>query len=402
MIEIGGGVIKRVESQSSDEASTEPLYHWSPRHESKFESIYIETQATFNCWDAIRIGETKTRSACPLDLTRYRKESQQFLSNLGTVTEYWELAERHVTLQAGYYAVFQFGNTYARKHGTTVKQQIIEQWSLMPNIHMLDAQWGLQVSLCTGVAKRVSLRTLIEGSILGHIDTLHQSQWQRMLPMAQEAFRGSIDFGSWVEGLNAEEKSCLIAIIAYALELLRYTGVDREGKALSILWPHKTSASYGIKFRCEGLNGWARILHDTQSCATFAAVTPLCFEGHNHKCRNMVVPPWEAAGGFLSTAMCRDLTAAKPAVAIPSHLRLEDGQKYWIGKIGGDYWVAVRRTKDGDVRLSVKHNRFPKFVSQTLFHFDVIRERPDLDFDAEDVVVGGDEDGHVAKPRYCP
>lgn len=212
--------------------------------------------------------------------------------------------------------------------------------------------------------------------------------------MAQEAFRGSTDFGSWVARLAADEKSCLIAVIAYALELLKYTDVDREGKALSVRWPHKASTSYGIKFKCEGLNGWVRILHDTESCATFAAVTPLCFEGHDHKCRDMVAPLSQAAGGFLSTAMCRHLTAERSKVAVSSSLRLEDDQKYWIGKTCGDYLVVVRRTKDGDVRLFVKHNPYPKIVSLKVFKFNVIRERPSEDFDAEDVVVWGGEDGH--------
>ena len=83
----------------------------------------------------------------------------------------------------------------------------------MPKIQMLDAPWGLQVNLCTGVARRVSLRSLIEGSILAHIDTLHHSQWKKMLPKAREVSRGSIDFDSWIKGLSAREESCLIAII---------------------------------------------------------------------------------------------------------------------------------------------------------------------------------------------
>ena len=154
------------------------------------------------------------------------------------------------------------------------------------------------------------------------------------------------------------------------------------------------SASYGIKFKCEDLNGWARILHDTESCATFAAVAPLCFEGHNHKCRNMATPFWQAAGGFLSTAMCRHLTAEKSTAAASSSLRLENGQKYWIGKTGGGYLVVVRRTRDGDVRLFIKHNPYPKIVSQKVFKFSVVRERPSVYFDAEDVVVWEGEDGH--------
>ena len=44
-------------------------------------------------------------------------------------------------------------------------------------------------------------------------------------------------FGTWVEGLNANQSQSLIAVIAYVLGLLKNTGVDCEGKALSVLSP---------------------------------------------------------------------------------------------------------------------------------------------------------------------
>ena len=387
-IEIGGGVIRR---KSTHEYMTEPLYHWSSQYDSYDK---MRKEGTFNLWDGIRIGGIWTRLDCPLDLERYRQESQHILSNLGTGTDYWELAERQVALQAGYYTVLQLGNTYVRKFGKTVKQQIIEQWSLMPHINILDVPWGLQVSLCTGVARRVSLRTLIEGSLLTQIDTLQHDQWQKILPKAQAAFRGSIDLDSWIEGLNTNEKSCLISIIAYVLGILKHTGVDREGKSLSVLWPHKSNGSYGFKLRCDGRNSWTRILHDSESCATFAAVTSLCFEGHNRECRNLAVPSWQEAGGFLSTAVCPDLTAGKYTAATLSQLRLEEGQRYWFGKIGGEHYVVVRKIKDGDVYLFVRRNRIPKAVAQKVVGRKVLREKPDVTFEAVDVLVLGDEGGH--------
>lgn len=388
-IELGGGVVRRVVSQSREEDQTEPLCHWSPQYD-KYKGM--RTQATFSCWDGIRIGRITTRLDCPLDPERYRKKSEQVLANLGTTPDYWQLAERQVALQAGYYAVFQFGNTFARKFGVTIKQQILEQWSLKPSIHNLDVPWGLQVSLCTRVARRVSLRTLIGDSILSHIDTLEYGQWQTMLPKAQEAFRGLIDFDNWIEGLCTNEKSCLIAVIAYALRLLKSSGVDRNAKALSVLWPHKNNESYGIRISHDGSNSWARMLVDSESCATFAAVTSLCLEGHGHKCRNVAFPSWQEAGGFLSTAVCQDSTAEKHMMAMPScsrKLTLEDGQRYWVGKVGGDHLVSVHKKGIRDVCLSVRDNRIPKAVSKLLVK-NVIREKPGVTFDAEDVLVVGD------------
>ena len=386
-IEIGGGVIKPVCSRNINHDPTKLLFHWSRRLESYNE---MRRLPTFSSGDEIQIGAINVNSACPLDLEKCRNSagSQELLCNLGTQANYWELAERQIAFQAGYYTILQVGNTYARKLGRTVKQQVIEQWSLLPNLRMLAVPWGLRISLCTGVAKRISLRKLIEDSMFAHVDTLKYEQWHKMVPGARAAFQGSIDLKTYIEGLSSDEKICLIAIIGYILDLLKNTGVDRKGEYLSILWPDALSTSYGIKVQCNEKNAWTRILRDSESSATFAAVTSTCLEGHDCTCRNMVTPPWQDYGGFLSTAVCHDLTAQRAMGNTRSNLlHLEDGQRYWVGKIGGDCWVIVREAKDGEMHLSVKCNRFPKMLSQKLVGRNIIRERPDVTFKAENVIV---------------
>ena len=389
-IEIGGGVIKPVYFGRIKHDLTKPLFHWSSRLESYNE---IRTLPTFSSADEIQIGAININSACPLDSDKCRNKagSQQRLCNLGTQANYWELAERQVAFQAGYYTILQVGSVYARKLGRTIKQQMIEQWSLLPNLRSLVVPWGLQISLCTGIAKRVSLRKLIEDSVFAHIDTLKYEQWHKMLPGARAAFQGSIDLEAYVEGLSSDEKICLIAIIGYILDLLKHTGVDRKRAYLSILWPDALSTSYGIKIPCNEKNAWTRILQDSESSATFAAVTSMCFEGHDRTCRKMVTPPWQDYGGFLSTAVCHDLTAQRAMAYTPSDLlHLKDGQRYWVGKVGGDFWVVVREANDGDMHLFVKCNRFPKMLSQKLVGRYVIRERPGVGFEAEDVLILGE------------
>ena len=390
-IEIGGGVVRPVHSEATDHDPLIHLYHWSSQYDSYDEMRILPT---FSLWDEIEIGAININSACPLDPEKCRKDSQHFLYNLGTRRDYWQLAERQIAFQAGYYTVFQVGNVYTRKLGKTIKQQIIEQWSLFPNLRMLVVPWGLQVSLCTGIAKRVSLRKLIEDSMFIYVDTLKYEQWHEMLPSARAAFQGSTDLESWIKGLSNDEKICLIAVIGHILELLKNTGVDHKGEYLSILWPDASFSSYGVKIKCNDMNAWTRILHDSESCATFATVTSTCLEGHNHACRKMVAPSWRNCGGLLSTAICRDLTTGRVTEDTSSRLQLEDGQRYWIGKVSGDYWVVVRKTKGGDVHLIVKCNRFPKVLSQTFWKSNVIREMPDVNFEAIDVLVLGSIAGY--------
>ena len=380
---------KELDTRDLEDRSTEshlsmPVFHWSPKYGSYEE---LRSQPTFSCWDWLRIGAITTNMNCPLRPDKSREQSQDRLSNLGTEADFWELSERQVALQAGYYTLLQVGNTYARKLGRTIKQQIIEEWSMFPNIHTLNALWGLQVSLCTGIAKRVSLLHLIQDSLLVHVEPLKHDQWHNMLPKAKAAFQGSINIDHWIKGLDAEEKVCLIATITYILGLLRHTGLNREGTSLSVLWPHPSNISYGIKVPCDKRTFWARMMQDTDSCATFAAVTSLCFEGNNHNCRNMSAPPWLEDTVFLSTAVCRNITATTLAPKTLDPWRLEEGKRYWIGRAGGDCWVLVRRNSKGEPQLFIRINRFPKVLSHSLWKLDVLRERPDTTFVAEEVIV---------------
>ena len=384
--ETDSGETKTKELRSTEGHLDMPMFHWSPKYGSYME---LKTQPTFSCWDWLRIGALNTNLDCPLRPDECRKKSQQRLSNLGTEADFWELSERQAAFQAGYYTVFQVGNTYARKLGRTVKQQIIEQWSMFQDIHTLDVLWGLQVSLCTGLARRVSLLHLIQDSLLDHVNPLKHERWHKMVPEVRAAFRGCINIDYWIMGLDSEQKIDLIAIITYVLGLLRHTGLDRDGKSLSVLWPSRSNISYGIKIPCDRRTLWPRLMQDTESCATFAAVTSSCLEGHNHDCRNMNAPPWLEDTAFLSTAVCRDLTAMNSAPRAVDHWRLEDGKRYWIGKAGSGFWVLVRKNSKDEPQLFVRGNRFPKVLSLSynVLKLDIIRERPDASFEAEEVIV---------------
>lgn len=375
---------KTGEHRSTEGHLNMPVFHWSPQYGSYQE---LKTQPTFSCWDWLQIGAISKNLNCPLRPDQTREQSQQRLSNLGTEADFWDLSERQVAFQAGYYTLLQVGNTYARKLGRTIKQQIIEEWSLFPSIYTLNVLWGLQVSLCTGIAQRVSLLQLIQDSLLVHIEPLKYEQWHKMLPNVKAAFQGSIDIDHWIKGLDTEGKGCLIATITYVLGLLKHTGLNREGKSLSVLWPHSSNLSYGVKIPCDKRTFWARMVQDTDSCATFAAVTSSCFEGHNHNCRNMFAPSWLEGTVFLSTAVCRDITAMNLAPKTLDPWRLEEGKRYWIGKAGGDCWVLIHKNNQGEPQLFVRGNRFPKVLSHSLWKLNVLRERPDTSFVAEEVIV---------------
>ena len=86
--------------------------------------------------------------------------------------------------------------------------------------------------------------------------------------------------------------------------------------------------------------------------------------------------------------MSRVLTPGSTCEATPVHWELKDGQQCWIEKAGGDVWVYTTKEPNSDTQLRVKVNHFPKGLS--IFRdWQVLRERQDVEFQAEEVVVFG-------------
>ena len=176
----------------------------------------------------------------------------------------------------------------------------------------------------------------------------------------------------------------------FFLEVLKDTGVDREGKRLRLLWPDESSLSHAISLKCDKSNLWARVLQDSPSCATFAALTSTCLEAPSHNCKKNPAPIWTGKGALLSTAVCRVLVPGGSGVLGlgNSHWELQNGQRCWIGKPGSEVWVYTSKTPNSEAQLTVKINRFPKGLS-ILRDWQVLRERQDSAFEAEEVVVYG-------------
>jgi hypothetical protein len=383
-VRIGGGTIARASGPSGSlSSSRREMYHWSRFQETNYDNL-----ATFDIRVPIEIGGVSVQASCALDAQKCRRQSESYLINLGTEIDHWKLVERQLFFQGGQYVGLQVGNIYSKIKGRSLKTILLDTWKIMPDFRLLLQPWGLQVSLCTGVAQRVSLKTLLKELMFAYIDGLCLEDWDEIKTDVRSAFSGAIDYVEWTTGLQGSQRDCLIKVITFFLEILKDTGVDREGNELRMLWPHETSLSHAISLKCSKCNLWARVLKDSPSCATFAAVTNICLEAPGHKCKKNSAPTWTGQGALLATAVSRVLIPGSLAVSEAVQWELKNGQQCWIEKAGGDIWVYTTKTPNSDTQLRVKINRFPKGLS--LFReWQILRERQDASFEAEEVVVFG-------------
>lgn len=167
----------------------------------------------------------------------------------------------------------------------------------------------------------------------------------------------------WFDTLTPALRETAIHIVRSMLEILKDTGIDRNGEELVIAWVRKDSPYSCLRLRCEKTSLWARILADSEDCATFACITPLCLEIERHKCRGMKVAPWHNVTNLLDTAVCpqlsnREITTVTNTIA---SWKLQHQVSYWIGKSGSNLIAKVWLTnEDTEPRLVIRQKVIPE------------------------------------------
>jgi hypothetical protein len=332
-IAIGGGVVKPTAANSK-------TLHWSsdidPRHGFSIR---------FGSKEKVLIaGSVEVNVSCQANKSERWSSFIGSLENLGTTPDYWKFTE----FQAGVAVMgqqfaggqFQFNKTWTWHPGNSWKQQHLSLTANELHISELDRPWGLQVSACTGVARRVPLRMLLADMMPVIAENLALPLgWtilrQRGILTALE--QGGQYFALWYNELcnlpNFEDLQTLTRrLIRHILLVLRDTGIDRDQKTFLIACPQEhttgTPISMCLPVPCENASLWAKILTDSENCATFACMTTLCLESREHKCQQ--TNPWHCPS--LDTAVQQLRARKEPITMLPQSWNLEVNCIYWIGR----------------------------------------------------------------------
>jgi hypothetical protein len=218
---IRGGIIKPDPGLTGGEG----LFHWS----LEFGSSTSQSK-TFSYWEKILIGtitgntvfplvttehhEEPTpitaNTACPLVTAESHKESEPYLSRLGTAPDWWSFTEiQGIASLSPPYCTFQGALAMTKQSGIPLKRLLLDRWIGDDNLSLFEEPWGLQVSLCTGVTRRVPLRALIEESLFRYIDSLNVDGWEALRAKATSAIRGDHSFTEWRQKLEKKEMQCM-------------------------------------------------------------------------------------------------------------------------------------------------------------------------------------------------
>ncbi|MCJ1399545.1 hypothetical protein MMC11_002747 [Xylographa trunciseda] len=364
-IEIGGGIIR----PTVDDAT---LFHWD-RHPVDHETL----KTRFDSRTKILIAATELNELCPLDQFQSWPVCTNSMKNLGTCQDYWRLAQMQAGSQAGQYIMLQFNGTWVKQDGITLKDRQLNAAPGTIYLPFLDSLWGLQVSLCTGVARRVLIREMLADVMVAYVENRLPVPplWKDLLNdhAILRHFREP-NLTTWFQKLPPELQTLVVHIVRYILGILGDTGYDRQNDELVIAWPFPEDPFRCFRIPCRNdLHLWTKALADSEDCATFAYITPKCLEDTNgQSCRRVPIVQWQNRAVSLNTAVCQHQSSKETRdQAVP--WILEPDIPYWIGKPSlGLKAQVLKPTTRLEMRLSITRSLIPESFRRRMLNLQRI------------------------------
>ncbi|KAL1637231.1 hypothetical protein SLS58_009418 [Diplodia intermedia] len=385
-IEVGGGLVYAVDIDSS-------TFHWEFRSDKED----LQSLPSFHRNAEMTIGALVTEnSACTMDESQWnqcRKDCSDCLVSLGTYRTYWEAGERQIGIQGGHSNLMASVNQTSIKHeGRPIKNMQLNVQEQTYLLQFLECSWGLQVSYCTGISRRVPLRALIADLLPVFVkDDRKQATLKFWINTNKilSALNGTDDLQDLMENLRNKDEAMhqsLIRCMIEILDLLSLTGIERGRKNLIIAWPHEKDLTSGVKIACDEESYWARILADSHQCATYAYITNKCLESEGAPCRG-TARRWSGTTAIMETAVSCYTPRQELAARSLMH-----GQYYHIETLGSLILLKARKD-DERVRLTVSRSAIPRSFQKILLLKPFlnenahIREKQRPDHRAEQVLV---------------
>ena len=212
--------------------------------------------------------------------------------------------------------------------------------------HCLNSIWGLQVSFCTNVARRVPMHQLL-AELLPKIylpDNKNNSALWRKLDEQYNVFE-VLRENRLPELFQTMDEQCselLKESILNVLEILEPTGLDISGNHIILAWPTADDNQRCREISCRGDSSWIQLLRDTAKSVTFAYITMICLETTDHVCR-----------GPEATAAWQDRLDHLETEVRPGSI-LRPGANYFFRQLDGPFVMNAQRSpRHNAIRLSV-------------------------------------------------
>jgi hypothetical protein len=353
-IRICGGVLK-------SSLNADGKFHWG----------YDTGLQQFSLFDArtkILIGASigvRVNDACHIYEEQSWLDSSSYMDHLGPCDSKWDTTGRQGTIAAGKFVTISFSATQSRLPGQSLKQIVLARpdEELLP---FLQSSWGLQVSFCTGVARRVPLSELVADLMPTFIES--RFSVPHLWPYLKDkrdiigTFRDG-DIQTWFQKRSNKSQDLILQLVRSILSTMQHTGIDREGKHFVVAWILKNQPIQCFKIPCHKKeNYWAQMLADSRDCATFAYITPKCLVCDGVECRGPSAK-WTNMSTRLETAVCRRQDSEGTSALEWHPWTLRHSDLYFIGESNSTLLVTVYKPSGIDrPRLHISWSLMPQKI----------------------------------------
>jgi hypothetical protein len=284
---VSKGCIRRVRNRTSSEipgAVRCHWYSWPQDYMRRFSSLVSRSEAlSMDLNDKLLIGtDLHVNQSCSYTFPEFEMNYGDMMRTLGPVPSSWMLdgATMAVQITAPKVVAFQIQGNVKKVPETTMKQFILDKWRFQPdmaNPGILNNYYGVEISHCTGNARRVPLKAILL------MDSV-QDFLERQIPMWKSSVWGS-DFLKALQTQSNEaihtfwmtHVSCRAAVgqlVRSVLDVLNSTGKSELGLRAAFLHQNR---DIGVDIAEKG-NEWSYLLKDSYLFATYAVINNTCLE----------------------------------------------------------------------------------------------------------------------------
>ncbi|KAL8690405.1 MAG: hypothetical protein Q9218_004147, partial [Villophora microphyllina] len=232
---------------------------------------------------------------CKYSIEDFSHDWASEMTVLGTQESVWKTDTRSLAIGFSKYIGVTVSGSQKLMPRTTRKQHILDKWTNAPsrcNPGILNQYLGVEISHCTGNARRISLRQLmVTNPILSifarQIPDWTQTEWGISLIGALAGPDNEAIFRVWKE--HARYRPQMAELFCGVFELLDSTGWKDSDKFHAALLTHDEERAVQIHKR---LNDWTVALKDTHLTSAYVIV--------NEKCLDCQVPDHSTSTCYMS------------------------------------------------------------------------------------------------------
>lgn len=218
------------------------------------------------------------KEGCNYTLDMYEEDYGIEFNELGTKHSEWRLDGRGVSF--GFSKMVGLSATLNQKliPATMLGEKILDKWSSETgdrNPRILNHNLGVEVSHCTGNARRIAVRNILRlRPIALALEERHrgwtETPWGRALWSAAGAIENPDTVTLWDKFKDHREE--MRKLVYFALNLLSTTGVQGSNFKVAFLrGGQESSVDLDV-----GMNNWALVLKETPNTASFATISDTC------------------------------------------------------------------------------------------------------------------------------